>query len=202
MPKTGNSSSRNQRNNPYVFEGWAVDFHRSKAGIAWRWRTELTLTAALLAGYLRLAVAITALWALLTVAALITATLVIPPSRRFCKRRAWCLISRHRLQRVCYEGRLHTRAGRLPLILWIRPTKVGERAHVLCRAGICADDFDACKAEIGAGCYAREARVIRSKKWSHLVTIDIIRHDPLTADVIIPSRIIPPERAKVAEPVP
>ena len=60
---------------------------------------------------------------------------------------------------------------------------------MLCRAGICADDFDAYKAEIGAGCYAREARVIRNKKWSHFVTIDIIRHDPLTADVIIPSRI-------------
>ena len=201
MAKTGNSSSRNQRNNPYVFEGWAVDFHRSKAGIAWRWRTELTLTAALLAGYLRLAAAITALWVLIVFAALITAALTIRPSRRFCKRRAWCLISRHRLHRVCYEGRLHTRAGRLPLILWIRPTKVGERAHVLCRAGICADDFDACKAEIGAGCYAREARIIRNKKWSHLVTIDIIRHDPLTADVIIPSRIIPPDPARIKEPV-
>ena len=105
------------------------------------------------------------------------------------------------MQRVCYEGRLHTRAGRLPLILWIRPTKVGERAHVLCRAGICADDFDAYKAEIGAGCYAREARVIRNKKWSHLVTIDIIRHDPLTAEVIIPSRIIPPDPARIKEPV-
>ncbi len=138
---------------------------------------------------------------LVVFAALITAALTIPHSRRFCKRRAWCLISRHRLQRVCYEGRLHTRAGRLPLILWIRPTKVGERAHVLCRAGICADDFDAYKAEIGAGCYAREARVIRNKKWSHFVTIDIIRHDPLTADVIIPSRIIPPDPARTREPV-
>ncbi len=183
------SSSRSQRNNPYLIEGWAVDFHRSKAGIAWRWRTELTLLAALLAGYFRLAAAITALWALITFAAFITAALAIPAPRRYLKRHAWCLISRHRLQRVCYEGRLHTRAGRLPLILWIRPTKVGERAHVLCRAGICADDFDAYKAEIGAGCYAREARVIRNKKWSHFVTIDIIRHDPLTADVIIPSRI-------------
>jgi hypothetical protein len=54
---------------------------------------------------------------------------------------------------------------------------------------VCADDFDAYKAEIGSACYAREARVIRNKKWSHVVTIDIIRHDPLTADVIIPSRI-------------
>jgi hypothetical protein len=84
---------------------------------------------------------------------------------------------------------MHTRAGRLPLIVWIRPTRVGERAFVLCRAGVCADDFDAYKAEIGSACYAREARVIRNKKWSHVVTIDIIRHDPLTADVIIASRI-------------
>ena len=196
MAKTSNGTGRNQRNNPYLFEGWAVDFHRSKAGIAWRWRTELTLLAATAAGFIRLALAITVLWAAVTFVAVITAALVIPPSRRFCKRRAWCLISRHRLQRVCYETRMHTRAGRLPLILWIRPTKVGERAHVVCRAGICADDFDAYKAEIGAGCFAREARIIRNKKWSQLVTIDIIRHDPLTADVIIPSRIIPPDAAR------
>ena len=78
MAKNSNSSSRNQRNNPYLIEGWAVDFHRSKAGIAWRWRTELTLLAALLAGYFRLAAAITTLWALITFAALITAALAIP----------------------------------------------------------------------------------------------------------------------------
>ena len=196
-----NSNGHNPRNNPYLVEGWAVGFHRSKWGIAWRWRTELALTAALLAAYFRLAVAITTVWALVTFAAFITAALAIPAPRRFLKRRAWCLISRHRLQRVCYEGRLHTRAGRLPLILWIRPTKVGERAHVLCRAGICADDFDAYKAEIGAGCYAREARIIRNKKYSHFVIIDIIRHDPLTADVIIPSKISPPDPARTKVPV-
>jgi hypothetical protein len=198
MAKT--SSNRNQRNNPYLIEGWAVNFHRSPAGIAWRWRTELILLAALLAAYVRLAAVITALWALITLTSTLTAALAIPQTRRGLKRRAWCLISRHRLQRVCYETRMHTRAGRLPLILWIRPTKVGERAHVLCRAGICADDFDACKAEIGSACYAREARIIRSKKWSQLVTIDIIRHDPLTADVIIPSRIPRPDAGHSTQP--
>jgi hypothetical protein len=191
----GNSNTRNQRNNPYLIEGWAVDFHRSPAGIVWRWRTELTLLAALLAAYFRLAVAITALWALITFATLITAALAIPFSRRYLTRHTWCLITRHRLQRVCYEGRLHTRAGRLPLIVWIRPTKVGERAWIICRAGVCADDFDAYRAEIGAGCYAREARVIRNAKHSHFVTIDIVRHDPLTADVIIASRIPRPAPA-------
>ena len=99
------------------------------------------------------------------------------------------MISRHRLQRVCYEARLHTRAGRLPAICWIRPTKVGERAWILCRAGICAEDFDAYKQEIAAACYAREARVTRNRKWSQLVTLDIVRHDPLGTQHIVPSLI-------------
>ena len=73
MAKNGNATSRNQRNNPYVFEGWAVDFHRSKAGIAWRWRTELTLTAALPPRTSGSPVAITALWALIILAALVAA---------------------------------------------------------------------------------------------------------------------------------
>jgi hypothetical protein len=197
MAKTSNA--RNQRNNPYVVEGWAVDFHRSKAGIAWRWRTELTLIAATLAGYLRLAAAITATWAAITLAGLLAAALAVPHTRRFLKKRAWCVISRHRLQRVFYETRMHTRAGRLPLILWIRPTKVGERAYILCRAGVCADDFDAYKTEIGAACYARESRIIRNAKWSHFVTLDIVRHDPLTAKAVIPSRVIPATAAQQEE---
>ena len=93
----------------------------------------------------------------------------------------WCVLARHRLQRLCYEARLHTRSGRLPLILWIRPTKVGERAWVLCRAGICAEDFEAHIGELRAACYARDARVTRNRRWSHLITIDIIRRDTLAA---------------------
>jgi integrase len=69
--------------------------------------------------------------------------MMAPVTRRFITRRFWCVLGRHRLQRLCYEARLHTRAGRLPLVLWTRPTKVGERSHVLCRAGICAEDFEA-----------------------------------------------------------
>ena len=45
--------------------------------------------------------------------------------------------------KLCWEARLHTRAGRLPLVLWARPTRVGERLFVVCRAGICAEDFEA-----------------------------------------------------------
>src|ERR1019366_7983275 len=73
---------------------------------------------------------------------LVLVVLAVPGSRRFTVRRLWCVLARHRIQRLCWEARLHTRAGRLPLMLRARPTKVGERVHVLCRAGICAEDFE------------------------------------------------------------
>ena len=40
--------------------------------------------------------------------------LAVPGTRRFIIRRFWCVLARHRLQRLCYEARLHTRSGRLP----------------------------------------------------------------------------------------
>jgi hypothetical protein len=75
----------------------------------------------------------------------------------------------------------------LPLVIWVRPTKVGERLHLLCRAGICAEDFQAHIGELRAACYAREARVTRNPRWSQLVTIDIIRRDTLAAGHTVPS---------------
>ena len=191
MPQTNGrnwrASNRNLRNSPYAFDGIGGRFHHTTAGALWRWRTELTTTAALTAATWRLAAAITLTAALLTLGGLALALAVIPHSRRFITRRAWCVLARHRLQRLCWEARLHTRSGRLPLIMSIRPTKVGERAHVLCRAGICAEDFEAHIGEIRAACYARDARVTRHARWSQLVTIDIVRHDPLTAGRTIPS---------------
>src|SRR5215472_2687120 len=172
-----NRNHRNQRNNPYVLDGLAVAFHRTAAGIAWRWRTELAILAAITAAVWRLSLLITLPWAGVVVGLVLIVIGVLP----WTWRRFWCLLARHRIQRLCYEARLHTRSGRLPLVLWARPTKVGERLHVLCRAGICSEDFQAHIGELRAACYAREARVTRNPRWSHLVTIDIIRHDTLAA---------------------
>jgi hypothetical protein len=91
------------------------------------------------------------------------------------------VLARHRFQRLCWEARLHTRAGRLPVVLWTRPTKVGERLFVWCRAGLSAEDFAQHTGELAAACYAREARVTPNTRWSQLVTIDIIRRDTLAA---------------------
>jgi hypothetical protein len=187
MPSNRNGSGRNQRNNPYQLDELFASFHRTPAGIAWRWRTELLTLTALAAAWWRLASWVTITWAALVLAGFLVVVLGVPHSRRFITRRAWCVLARHRLQRLCYEARLHTRSGRLPLVLWTRPTKVGERTWVLCRAGICAEDFEAHIGELRAACYARDARVTRNRRWSHLLTIDIIRRDTLAAREIIAS---------------
>ena len=135
------------------------------------------------------------IWALIILAGLVLAVFALPWTRRFVVRRAWCVISRHRLQRVFFETRMHTRSGRLSLILWIRPTEVGERAWVWCRAGICSEDLEAHTGEMAAACYAREARVAKSPRWAQLVVVNIVRRDTLAPRTVVAIR----PGARVAE---
>jgi hypothetical protein len=187
MSGNARGAGRNPRNNPYQLDDLLGRFHHTAAGAAWRWRTELAIISAIAVMLWRLAILITVTWAVLALAASAAVAAVVPPSRRFITRRFWCILGRHRLQRLCFEARLHTRSGRLPLVLWTRPTRVGERSHIWCRAGICAEDFEAHIGELRAACYARDARVTRNRRWSHLVTIDIIRRDTLAASHTISS---------------
>lgn len=181
------SSPRNHRNNPYAMDRMFAQVHHSAAGSLWRFRTELTALLITVAGLWELAKAITLGWAVIILATVAAAVLTVPPSRRQVVRRAWCVLSRHRIQRVCFETRMHTRSGRLPLVLRISPTEVGERALIWCRAGICMADFEAHAAEIAAACYARQARIEANRKWAQLVQLDIVRRDTLAPHLVISS---------------
>jgi hypothetical protein len=180
-------AERNHRNNPYVLDRAFVQVHHSAAGTLFRFRTELATLATVAAGVWALARVLALIWAVVIAATALTIVLVLPWTRRLLTSRAWCVLSRHRIQRVCYETRMHTRSGRLPLILRIHPTQVGERALIWCRAGICAADFEAHAKEIAAACYARQARVNGHKRWAQLVHVDIVRRDTLAAHHVIPS---------------
>ena len=180
-------SSRNHRNNPYPLDKMFAQVHHSAAGSLWRCRTELGALAAVTASAWELARAITVGWTLIVVGLVAMTVLAVPPTRQLIIRRAWCVVSRHRIQRVCFETRMHTRSGRLPLVLRITPTEVGERALIWCRAGICADDFTAHAPEIAAACLARQARVEGSRRWAQLVYVDIVRRDTLAAHHVIRS---------------
>ena len=161
--------------------------HRSAAGVLWRFRTELAGLAVTGTATWQLAVAIGVALALAILAFVAGAVFILPPARRFVIRRVWCIHSRHRLQRVFFETRMHTRSGRLSLVLRIHPTEVGEKALIWCRAGICFEDFEAHTGEIAAACYAREARIERSKRWAQLVHVNIVRRDTLAAHNVIAS---------------
>jgi|SRR5215469_10069008 len=175
------TKTRGTRDELYPLEGLIVKVHRSAAGMAWRWRTELLILGGLLTALAWLSGQITITWAGVVLVGALGLVFAIPATRRFIIRRFWCVLARHRFQRLCWEARLHTRAGRLPVVLWTRPTKVGERLHIWCRAGVASKDFEQHTDELAAACYAREARVTRNRRWSQLVAIDIIRRDTLAA---------------------
>jgi hypothetical protein len=184
------SSARTRKDNPYPLDRMFVQVHRSAAGVLWRFRTEATafLTAAAGIWALDEAVAVTWTMIILTVpAALIT---ILPCTRRQVTRRACCVLSRHRIHRVCFETRMHTRSGRLPLVLRIYPTEVGERAVIWCRAGICKEDFELHAAEIAAACCARQARIEGHRRWAQIVILDVVRRDTLAPHYVISSGLV------------
>ena len=187
------SSVRNHRNNPYVLDRALVRVHHGAAGTLFRFRTELAVLTAGTAGGWELAKAVTLTWAVVILTATTAVVTVLPWTRQFFIRRAWCVLSRHRIQKACYETRMHTRSGRLPLVLRIHPTQVGERALIWCRAGICAEDFEAHAAEIAAACYAREARIEGNKQRAQLVTVHVVRRDTLAAHHVITPALAPIE---------
>jgi len=174
--------------------------HHSAAGTIWRYRTELAVLVIAIAGAWTLATTVTPAWVVIILTVLSIVIVALPWTRRFVVRRAWCVLSRHRIQRVCFETRMHTRSGRLPLVLRITPTQVGERALIWCRAGICAEDFEAHAAEIAAACLARQARIEGSKRWAQLVCVDIVRRDTLAPHYVISSGLADRPRSGRAAP--
>jgi hypothetical protein len=65
----------------------------------------------------------------------------IPHVRRTLAALGWCVITRHRL-RVCFNDVIKSNQhGSLPLILWARPTAVGERVWIFLRPGLSKTDL-------------------------------------------------------------
>jgi hypothetical protein len=184
------SSAKARKDSPYLLDQVFVRAHRSAAGVLWRFRTEMAACLAAAAGIWELDRAITFTWTMVVLTGSAVLVTVLPPLRRQVIRRVFCTLSRHRIHRVCFETRMHTRSGRLPLVLRIFPTEVGERAVIWCRAGICAEDFELNAAEIAAACYARQARIEGHRRWAQIVILDIVRRDTLAPHYVISSGLV------------
>ncbi|MFI7132946.1 hypothetical protein ACIBQ1_45235 [Nonomuraea sp. NPDC050153] len=145
----------------------------------WRIRTELMLLAGLAVLTLALLGATQEgrWWPFVLLTSAISVPAVTRTGRNWVSAHFWCVVSRHRLHRVCLETTMHTRAGRIPLVLWITPTTTGEKALIMTRAGISAEEFEAYSEEIAAACWARSANVYRHRRRAQFVIVEIVRRD-------------------------
>jgi hypothetical protein len=126
-------------------------------------------------------------WTAVLFVAVVAALVAVPQTRRVLLVGLGCLVTQTRLRTGLVELRLTTRAGRLPLLLWLTPTPVGERVWLWCRAGVSAEDIADETDGLRAACFAREVRVTRDRRWSSLVVLDVVRRDPLGSSKPVPS---------------
>ncbi len=169
--------------------------------LCWRWRTELVYLTLLVVPLVWLADRFGYLSAVPLLAAVVASGCCIRPVRRFLARRWGRLKTRHGMHAVFRHTRLHNRAGRFPLVLWVARTPVGERAKVWLRPGLSADHFEDRIEQFAAACWARDVRVSRSARFAQLITVDVIRRDPLAAAQVIASPLAASVPAASSVPV-
>ena len=178
------ASGRPRRpNDPSVMsslESAVREVHRQgPVEFCWHWRWELGilavtagLSAAIAASLGVLGLAVTAGAGLAAAGALLR----WPPARKRIVARAWCIVTPHRIRVGCVNAWVQTRRGRLPIVLYTAPTDYGEQVQLWCRAGITAADLFAARHVLAAACWAAQVRVIPSLRYSHLVTLEVIRN--------------------------
>ncbi len=119
-------------------------------------------------------------WALLSMAVTVAVVLAVPVSRRYMWRRSMAVVMRHRLRACFLQTRTWTANGRLPFLMWSRPSRVGVRVRVWLPAGLSVNHLHRIIDELGAACWAREVRITPIRGQAALVLVDIVRRDPLS----------------------
>jgi hypothetical protein len=142
--------------------------------VVWRWRYELTLVILLVAAVLALWSAI-GVWELATVGAAGGLIAVCPAARRYLAVRAWCVITPHRLRTGCAQAWIHSRRGKIPVVLFTSAESFGERVYLWLRAGVSLEDLIVARPMLTTACWATDVYVARHERFAHLVMLDVIR---------------------------
>jgi hypothetical protein len=145
--------------------------------IIWRWRYELALLIGLPAGVIALALIYGWRCSLAAIGLLAAIPCTWPEVRWWITAHAWCVVTAHRLRTGCAQAWIHSRHGKLPIILFTSPKPFGERVHLWCRAGTSVEDFEFARDLLRSACWAHDVQVARSTRYSHIVILDVIRHE-------------------------
>ncbi|MEQ4209758.1 hypothetical protein [Actinopolymorpha sp. B9G3] len=196
MPRRSRSSNRVR-----LVEDVKPRFHQ-RVGVqvvvaVWRWLPEIITTTAVVTAFVYLIRMDLPAWAAGCVLVAPVAVLLCIPGVNRVLIALWCLnVTRHRLRAFMAENGLRNRSGRLPWLIFIRPTRVGERAWMWLVAGVTCKDVEERTESLASTCYGREGRVTAHRRFAHLIRLDITRRDPLDAKTPVRSVLI----EKNAEP--
>ncbi len=150
----------------------------------WWWTPETVLIGGLVYGWTELADHTTLIERLAVVLVNTVCLLVFKHARAGINRALWCLITRHRIRTCFSEFIITNRTGSLPLILWARPTPVGERVWIWLRPGLALDDIQDRLDKIAVACWASTALAeAASGSNAAFVRMDIKRRDALTGTI-------------------
>jgi hypothetical protein len=153
----------------------------------WWWAPETVITGSVIFGWIELAEHTTLVYRLAFTAAITGIPAVFRPIRSRIHQVTWCLVTRHRIRTCFSEFIITNRTGSLPLILWARPTPVGERVWIWLRPGLSLDDLLGRLDKIAVACWATTALAeTASRANSALVRLDIKRRDVLTGTITSP----------------
>jgi hypothetical protein len=163
-------------------------------GLLVRLRAELCVIVVVVTGHaLLVGAGMETTWAWITEATVIAVVLAVPVSRRYVFRRCWAVMSRHRI-RACL---VNTRAmapmtynGKLPYLLWSRPSPIGERIRVWLPAGLSVKDIETVSDRLAAACWAIETRIEPSPRHAMVCMIEIVRRDPLGTSRVLRPQVV------------
>jgi hypothetical protein len=155
--------------------------------LIWWWTPEIGTAVLLTYGWMQLANHTPALVTLAVLALVIGVPAAVPQIRRHVVAVVWCVIVRHRL-RVCFSQFIvANQSGSLPLILWARPTPVGERVWVYLRPGLSMPDLVGRLDKIAVTCHAASALIERASEGNAAyLRFDIKRREVLNDTVNSP----------------
>jgi hypothetical protein len=153
----------------------------------WWWAAEIALASGLVFGWMQLAERTTLPYRIGIVAAIFAIPAAFRPVRSYAIAATWCLITRHRIRTCFSEFIITNRTGSLPLILWIRPTQVGERVWIWLRPGLALEDIQDRLDLIAVACWAASATAEKASETNSAhIRLDLKRRDALTATIKSP----------------
>jgi len=166
---------------------WAIVAAWPVIRAIWWWTPETVITGSVIFGWIELAEHTTLVYRLAVTAAITGIPAAFKPVRARINQGLWCLVTRHRIRTCFSEFIITNRTGSLPLILWARPTPVGERVWIWLRPGLSLDDLLDRLDKIAVACWATAALAeVASRSNAAFVRLDIKRRDVLTGTIPSP----------------